>query len=225
MLAELIDAAHGWLRSVTFAPELPGALDLIPDVLAAGAVPAIGHSDATYAEACAAIDAGARLATHLCNGMRPLHHREPGIIGAALYANLACEVINDGIHVHPVITSLIARRPDSLVLVTDAIDATGVGDGEFRLSGQSVSVRDGQPRLDDGSLAGSTLTMDEAVRRAVVESGLTIEVASAAASANPARVLGIDDHCGRIAVGYDADLVVLDEDLQLQRVMVAGAWC
>jgi N-acetylglucosamine-6-phosphate deacetylase len=221
-LAGLIDAAAGSLRSVTLAPELPGATDVVRDVVDAGAVAAIGHSDATYAEACVAIEAGARLATHLFNGMRALHHREPGIIGAALHAGLACEVINDGIHVHPAITSLVA--PNNLVLVTDAIDAAGVGDGEFRLSGQQVRVHNGEPRLDDGSLAGSTLTMDEAVRRAVLECGLSLEAASAGASANPARVLGIDDHFGRIAVGYAADLVVLDENLQLQRVMLAGEW-
>lgn len=225
VFAQLADAADGTLRSVTLAPELPGALELVPDVLAAGAVAAIGHSDATYAEASAAIDAGASLATHLFNGMRPMHHREPGIIGAALCADLACELINDGVHVHPAITSLVARRPANLVLVTDAIDATGVGDGRYRLGGQVVQVRDGQARLDDGSLAGSTLTMDSALRRAVVECHLPVELAAACAATNPARVLGIDDACGSIAPGLAADLVVLDDDLRVQRVMVGGAWC
>lgn len=222
--AQLVDAAGGTLRSVTFAPELPGALELIPDIHAAGAVAAIGHSDATYDQASAAIDAGAALATHLFNGMRPLHHREPGIIGAALRADLACELINDGVHVHPAITSLLARRPASLVLVTDAIDATGVGDGRFQLGGQAVQVRDGHARLEDGSLAGSTLTMDRAVRRAVLECGLAIEVAAACAATNPARVLNIDDECGSIAPGLAADLVVLDDELNVQRVMVGGVW-
>jgi N-acetylglucosamine-6-phosphate deacetylase len=222
--AELADAADGTLRSVTFAPELAGALELIPDIHAAGAVAAIGHSDATYDQASAAIDAGATLATHLFNGMRPLHHREPGIIGAALRADLACELINDGVHVHPAITSLLARRPRSLVLVTDAISATGVGDGLFQLGGQAVQVRNGHARLDDGSLAGSTLTMDSAVRRAVLECGLPIDVAAACAATNPARVLNIDDECGSIAPGLAADLVVLDPDLHVQRVMVGGVW-
>lgn len=223
--AGLVAAARGALRSVTIAPELPGALDLIPDVLDAGAIAAIGHSDAGYAEAKAAIDAGATLATHLFNGMRPLHHREPGIIGAALDTDLACEVINDGVHVHPAITALVAGKPQRLVLVTDAIDAAGVGDGEFELGGQRVRVRDGQARLAaGGTLAGSTLTMDDALRRAVVDSGLAIEVASAGASGNPARVLGIDDRCGSIAAGLDADLVVLDGDLRVRRVMVGGRW-
>jgi N-acetylglucosamine-6-phosphate deacetylase len=221
--AELVEAARGALRSVTIAPELPGALELIADVVAAGAVAAIGHTDAGYAEARAAIDAGATLATHLFNGMRPLHHRQPGVIAAALGCDLACEVINDGVHVHPAITALVGRDPRRLVLITDAIDAAGVGDGDFVLGGQDVQVRDGQARLAaTGSLAGSTLTMDDAVRRAVLDAGLPIEVASAAASGNPARVLGIDGRCGRIAPGLDADFVVLDEHLHVTRVIAAG---
>lgn len=224
--ARLVSAARGTLRSVTVAPELPGALDLIGEVLAAGAVAAIGHTDAGYADARAAIDAGATLATHLFNGMRPLHHREPGVIAAALAADIACELINDGIHVHPVITTLVARVPDRLVFITDAIAAAGFGDGDYVLGAQQVHVRDGQARLaSTGSLAGSTLTMDEAVRRAVTESGLTIAAASVAASGNPARLLGIDDCCGSIRPGRDADLVVLDDDLRIVRVMAAGAWC
>jgi N-acetylglucosamine-6-phosphate deacetylase len=143
-----------------------------------------------------------------------------------LDSGLACEVINDGIHVHPAITALVARRPESLVLVTDAIDATGVGDGEFELGGQRVRVQDGQARLvGSATLAGSTLTMDDAVRRAVLDCGLPIEVAAAGAATNPARVLGLDTVCGSIAVGLDADLVVLDEDLRVVRVMAGGQWC
>jgi N-acetylglucosamine-6-phosphate deacetylase len=224
--ARLITAARGCLRSVTIAPELPGALDLVADAVAAGTIAAIGHTDATYADARAAIDAGARLATHLFNGMRPLHHREPGVIGAALEADLVCEVINDGIHVHPAIIALVARTPQRLVLITDAIDAAGVGDGEFVLGGRQVRVRGREARLTStGSLAGSTLTMDAAVRRAVLDCGLPIEVASVGASANPARVLGLGDRCGAIVPGYDADFVVLDDDLRVLRVMAGGAWC
>jgi N-acetylglucosamine-6-phosphate deacetylase len=200
--AGLVESAAGSLRSVTIAPELPSALALISDVRAAGAVAAIGHSDAGYTEARA------------------------GIIGAAIDSGLACEVINDGIHVHPAITALVARSPESLVLVTDAIDATGVGDGEFQLGGQRVRVQDGQARLaGSATLAGSTLTMDDALRRAVLDCGLPIEIAAAGAATNPARVLGLDNLCGSIAVGLDADLVVLDDDLRVVRVMAGGQWC
>ncbi|HZC69666.1 MAG TPA: N-acetylglucosamine-6-phosphate deacetylase [Jatrophihabitans sp.] len=223
ILERLVAAAGGTLRSVTIAPELPGALRLIRALRAGDVLIALGHTDATYAQAMAAIDAGAMVATHLFNGMRPLHHREPGVVGAALASGLCCEVINDGIHVHPVITSLIAEHPERLVLITDAIDAAGVGDGEFVLGGQPVRVHHGVARLAaTGSLAGSTLTMDAALRRAVRDCGLPIEVASAAASGNPARLLGIDDRCGAIAVGLDADLVVLDDKLRVTSVMAGG---
>ncbi len=223
LLARLIAAGRGTVRTVTLAPELPGALDLIADLRAAGAVAALGHSDAGYAEASAAIAAGAALATHLFNGMRPLHHREPGLVGAVLDAGLACEVINDGIHVHPSVPALVERVTHNLVLITDAIEAAGMGDGEYALGGQRVIVRDGHARLaGERVLAGTTLTMDAALRRAVVEGGLPVEVASAAASGNPARVLGLHTRCGRIAPGLDADLVVLDGDLRVERVVVAG---
>jgi N-acetylglucosamine-6-phosphate deacetylase len=223
--ADLLAAAGGTLRSMTIAPELPGALELVADVVAAGTVAALGHSDATYAQARAAIDAGASLCTHLFNGMRPLHHREPGLVGAALESGIACELINDGVHVHPAVTSLLGARPEQLVLVTDAIDAAGVGDGQYLLGGQAVRVQDGQARLaSTGSLAGSTLTMAEAVRRAVLDSGLPIEVASAAASGNPARVLGLQDRVGAISPGRTADFAVLDEQLQVRAVMAAGVW-
>lgn len=226
VFAELLAAARGTLRSVTVAPELPGALELIADVVAAGAVAAIGHTDATHDQARAGIAAGATLATHLFNGMRPLHHREPGPIGAALAAGLDCEVINDGVHVHPTIAGLVARSPARLVLITDAIDAAGIGEGEFVLGGQVVRVRDGQARLaSNGALAGSTFTMDEALRRTVQVSGVPIEHASAAASGNPARLLGIAGECGAIAAGLAADLVVLDDDLRVLQVMAGGAWC
>jgi N-acetylglucosamine-6-phosphate deacetylase len=222
----LVEAARGTLRSVTIAPELPGALDLIADIRAAGAVAAIGHTDAGYAEAQAAIDAGVTLATHLFNTMPPMKHRAPGAAGAALAAGIACEVINDGVHVHPAMTTLVSQVPGRLVLITDAIEAAGDRDGNYVLGAQQVQVRDARARLTStGALAGSTLTMDAAVRRAVLDSGLAVEAASAAASGNPARVLGIGGACGSIAAGLDADLVVLDDDLRVTRVMAAGEWC
>jgi N-acetylglucosamine-6-phosphate deacetylase len=224
VFARLVDAARGTLRSVTIAPELPGAIELIGDVIAAGAVAAIGHTDGVYTDAHAAIDAGATLATHLFNGMGSLHHRKPGVVTAALVSGIACEVINDGVHVHPAITALVASLPPRLVLITDAIAAAGVGDGNFVVGGLDVRVSNGQARLaGTDTLAGSTLTMDEALRRAVRECGLTMEEASAAASGNPARVLGIDHECGAIAVGRAAELVVLDQDLMVVRVLASAS--
>lgn len=226
LLDRLLAAAGDSLRMVTLAPELDGALELIETLSRAGVIVAMGHSDATYEQARAAIRAGASHATHLFNAMPPLHHREPGLVGAALEAGIACELINDGRHLHPAVVKLVFELVSTPVLVTDAIDATGVGDGQFELGGQEVQVHAGEARLaTTGSLAGSTLTMDQALRRAVQNSGLSVERASAAASLAPARVLGVDDDLGSIAPGKCADLVVLDDDLQLTSVMAGGAWC
>ncbi|WP_239373586.1 N-acetylglucosamine-6-phosphate deacetylase [Frankia sp. Cj5] len=225
VFASLVRAAGGALRAITVAPELPAALDIITDAVAGGIVAAVGHTDATYEQAAAAFAAGASLTTHLFNAMRPLHHREPGPVGAALDAGVACELINDGVHVHPSVARMTARDRHRLVLVTDAIDAAGVGDGDYVLGGQAVRVRGGQARLArSGVLAGSTLTMDEAVRRTVIDTGLPVEAAAAAAATNPARVLGLADRCGAIAAGLDADLVVLDAGFRLVRVMAHGVW-
>ncbi|MCK9900714.1 N-acetylglucosamine-6-phosphate deacetylase [Parafrankia colletiae] len=224
VFADLEAAAAGALRVITVAPELPGAAAVVAAALEAGAVAAAGHTDATYAQASAAFAAGITLTTHVFNGMRPLHHREPGTAGAALDAGVACELINDGVHVHPALLRLVAAEPERLVLVTDAVDAAGAGDGEYVLGGHPVRVRDGQARLvAGGALAGSTLTMDQAVRRAVA-AGLPIEVVAAAAATNPARVLGLDARCGAIAPGLDADLVVLDAELAVTAVMAGGRW-
>jgi len=226
LLARLRGAAGETLKMITIAPELPGALALIESLSSSDVIVAMGHSDATYEQARAAIRAGARHATHLFNAMPTLHHRKPGLVGAALEAGITCELINDGMHMHPVVVRLIFNLIPSTVLVTDAIDATGVGDGQFELGGQEVLVHDGEARLaHGGSLAGSTLTMDQALRNAIRASGLGIERASAAASLMPARALGLEHELGSIAPGRRADLLVLDDDLQVVNVMASGRWC
>ncbi len=226
VMAKLVEAGQGYVRTVTVAPELPGALAVISDLVEAGVVAAIGHTDASYEQAAAGFAAGATLTTHLFNAMSPVDHRKPGAAIAALDSGVAFELINDGVHVHAAMVGLAARCAGAnLVLVTDAISATGMGDGRYVLGGLPVTVRDGRARsTGTGRLAGSTLTMDEALRRTVQEIGLPIEVAAAAAATNPARVLGLAAECGSIAAGLAADLVHLDDQLRVLRVMVAGRW-
>jgi N-acetylglucosamine-6-phosphate deacetylase len=226
VLAKLLDAGQGTVRTITVAPEIPGALPLIESITAAGVVAAVGHTDATYEQAADGFAAGATLATHLFNAMGSMSQRAPGPAIAALDAGGYVELINDGVHVHAALVRLAATlAPSRLCLITDAISATGVGDGHYTLGEQAVVVAGGEARLPGTDrLAGSTLTMDDALRRAVLEVGLPIEAAVAAASTNPARLLGLSDVCGAIAQGLDADLVLLTDELAVQRVMAVGTW-
>jgi N-acetylglucosamine-6-phosphate deacetylase len=226
VLAKLLDAADGRLRTMTLAPELPGALEIVEELVAAGSIAAVGHTAATYEQAVAAFAAGASLATHLFNGMGPMSHRSPGAALAALDGGAAFELINDGVHVHDALTRLVARNaPDRAVLITDAISAAGAGDGRYTLGDRQVVVQDGAARLSGADrLAGSTLTMDQAVRRFVLEVGMPVEAAAQAASATPARLLGLAGECGAIAPGLAADLVHLDDDFRLVGVMCRGEW-
>ena len=225
----LIGAAGRWLRMMTIAPERPGAIDLVAAVVAAGAVAAIGHTDATWEQARRAIAAGATVATHLGNAMPPFLHRQPGPVGACLDApEVTCELIADGHHLHDAFMGVVAKVKGggAVALVTDAIEATGEPDGRYVLGGLDVEVRDGAARLvtDDGqpgSLAGSTLTMDVAFRR-MVQIGVPLPAVSAAASTTPARVLGLAGETGAIRPGLRADLVVLDADWQVRAVVAAG---
>jgi N-acetylglucosamine-6-phosphate deacetylase len=223
---ELVEAAAGHLRMVTLAPELPGGLDAVRRLSAAGVVAAIGHTDATYDQARAALDAGASVGTHLFNAMRALHHREPGPVTALLeHPDAYVELIADGVHLHPAVLRLAAtRKPHLAVLVTDAMAAAGAGDGEYRLGDLSVHVRDGVARLaGNGAIAGSTLTMSAAVKFAVRVAGLPIEDVVRAATASPAAMLGLPK-VGALRPGYRADLVVLDAELDVLRVLHRGVW-
>lgn len=191
-----------------------------------------GHSDAGYDVALAAFDAGADLVTHAFNGMRPMHHRDPAIVGAAMDAGVVLEAINDGIHLHPATVRLLRSiAPRRIALVTDAMAAAGASDGDYSLAGFDVRVSAGVARLvtDDpavpGSIAGSTLTMDVAVRRAVLDVGMPVVEAVNAASLVPARLLGVDGDHGSIEAGRLADLVVVDaDDWAVRAVLVAGEW-
>jgi N-acetylglucosamine-6-phosphate deacetylase len=224
----LLEASAGTLRLMTVAPELPGALELIVKLVEHGAIASVGHSDASYDQVRAAVAAGVRSATHTFNAMRPLHHREPGVLGAVLdLPEVSCELICDGIHVSPAAMRLAYRAKGAagIRLVTDAMQATGMPDGEYRLGTARVTVAGGRALIGDSdSIAGSTLTMDEAVRGAVRMLGLTVEDAVGLASANPARLLGLADRKGSIAPGLDADLIVLDQDLHVCAAIVAGEW-
>lgn len=214
--------AAGPVRMMTLAPELPGALELI-DVLAAhGVVVSCGHSDATAEQAGAAFNRGARTVTHLFNAMRPLTHRDPGIVGAALVRDdVIVQIIVDGIHLAPATTKLVWRAAAGRVaLVTDAVAAASASGGTYSLGSVELSVQDGAVRAPDGMLAGSVLTMIEAVRN-LHELGVPLELALDAASSVPARVLGLTD-AGRLDIGLPADVVVLDDNLEIESVFVGG---
>jgi N-acetylglucosamine-6-phosphate deacetylase len=226
-LTALIKLGAGAIRMVTIAPELPGALEAVGLLAAAGVVAALGHTDATYEQVLAGVAAGATVGTHVCNGMRPPHHREPGPVVALLDSpSIVCELVADGIHLHDGMLRFAAHAagPDRSALITDAMDAAGMPDGRYELGGQEVVVADRVARLvRGGSIAGSTLTMDAAFRQAV-GAGLDLPTVSAMASTTPARALGLDDQVGALEAGLRADLVVLSPDLRVKRVMRAGAW-
>jgi N-acetylglucosamine-6-phosphate deacetylase len=227
LVERLLAAGRGAVRMVTLAAERPHAADAVTRITAAGALAAVGHTDATYDETRAAIDAGATVATHLFNAMRPLHHREPGPVPALLEdGRVAIELICDGVHLHPAVvrTAVAAAGADRVVLVTDAMAATGVGDGDYLLGALAVRVENGVARLvEGGAIAGSTLTMDRAFRF-VVDAGVPVEDAVLMSSTNPARLLGMTEQVGSVAVGLDADLVVLDGHLARTAVMSKGSW-
>lgn len=218
---DFVRALPPLVRIMTLAPEVAHAREAIVALREQGVVPALGHSTATFDEAVAAAAAGARLVTHVFNGMAPMHHREPGLAGAALtHPSLVPSLIADGVHLHPAAlrTAFAARGSMGAVLVTDAV-AWRAG----RLGRAAIERRDGAPRLPDGTLAGSALTMDAAIRTAV-GAGVALEAAVLAASTTPAHLLGLFDR-GQIAPGLRADLVALDDALAVAEVWIGGDRC
>ena len=224
MLDRFWNASGGSLRMMTIAPELPGAIETILRATELGIHASLGHSAATYGEARAGIDAGADHATHTFNAMRPLDHRDPGILGAILGdRTLTADIIVDGIHVDPAVVRifLAAKGEDRSILITDAISATGMPDGQFSLGALTVEVRDGRCE-HEGKLAGSVLTLDRAVRNVMDFAGWKLQQAIRLASLNPATLLGSSCSVGVLAAGRPADLIALTSEGRIVQTFIAG---
>ncbi len=223
---QLLEAAAGRIKIMTIAPELPGGLEMIRMLSLAGVAPSVGHSDADYDTALAAIEAGATRATHLFNAMSGVHHRQPGLAAAAMNEPGICaEMICDGVHVNPRMVSLAwkAKGRDGLTLVTDATAAQGVGDGTYALGDFQIQVRGPLCTLMDGvTIAGSVLTMNRAVGNAIAFTGMSLIDAAHTASMMPARACGVADRKGSIEAGKDADIAILNSDLSVSHTIRAG---
>lgn len=214
------------VRLITIAPELEGADEMIRYCRKHEVEVAVGHSGASFEQVVHAADLGLSQATHLFNGMQGLHHREPGTVGGALWdSRIFAQVITDGIHLHPAIVDLIVKIKgiDRTILISDSIRACGLSDGKYDLGGQTVNVRNGEARIENGSLAGSTLTLDQAVRNTMDFTGLDFEVVVAMATAVPAQAMKIAGSKGSIKAGCDADLAFFDNDFKVAATMINGS--
>jgi N-acetylglucosamine-6-phosphate deacetylase len=222
---EFITISNNHIKVITIAPELNGSIEIIKRIREKDIYVSLGHSNAKYEEAETAIKAGASIATHLYNGMRGFTHREPGIVGSVLTNdNIYAEIIVDLLHLHPAAIQLAikAKGTDRVILVSDAMRATGLSDGEYDLGGQTVVVKNGEAHLKDDTIAGSTLTLDKAVLNMVKYIKVPLVDAIKMASLNPAKAIGMDHLLGSIQVGKVADLVLLDENLNVQKVWLKG---
>ncbi|APA96401.1 N-acetylglucosamine-6-phosphate deacetylase [Nocardia seriolae] len=227
--ARLLDASGGWLRIMTLAPELPGARELARELADVGVTVSLGHTDADYATFSKALwpSGFATSVTHLGNGMPPMHHRAPGPVAAAITAaardRVVVELIGDGVHVEPGFAAMVFATADRVALITDAMQAAGMPDGEYRLGPQPVVVRDGVARVPGGSIAGGTADLLRCVRWAVRECGVPLRDAVRAATLTPAAAAGLSD-VGDLRPGCRADLLVVDEELRPRRVLYRGRW-
>lgn len=223
LLGRMLDAAAGTARILTLAPEIPGGIDLIDALRKAGIVAALGHTDATYEQAIEAVAHGARHAAHVFNAMRPFSHRDTGVLGAVLTSSqVTAELIADGVHVDEAAMKLLLNaKPGGVILVSDGTAATGMPDGKYRLGNFDVQVTGGVVRNSEGKLAGSALTLDRALRN-IVALGTPLDEAVRMLTLYPARLLGVESRKGTIAAGADADLVFLDSNLQIAKVVTRG---
>lgn len=219
------EISGGNIKVVTLAPEVEGGLDLVKHLAKIGVVASIGHTGAKFSDVEAAVAAGATNVTHTYNAQTPLHHREAGVVGAAMLIDeLNCEMICDTIHVSvPAIKIFVKNKPhDKFTLITDAMRAKGMPDGLSELGGQQVFVKNGEARLSDGTLAGSVLKMNVAVKNLVEKVGVSFIDAVDFASANPAKNLGLYDERGSIEVGKRADFAVMDKDYNILYTVIGG---
>ncbi|EDN8465047.1 N-acetylglucosamine-6-phosphate deacetylase [Listeria monocytogenes] len=222
-MKKIFDEADGLIKMVTIAPELPGGIEIIDFLKKRGVVVAIAHSNATYEEAQDAFEKGASHITHCFNAMPTIHHRAPGLVAAALENDsISVQAIVDGVHLHPGIVRLIhkIKGPDKMVLTTDALQAMGVGDGEYIFGGHQVTVTEGVARLQDGTLASSTVTMNKSLRLSN-EFGINLQDTIQMATSTPADILGMKN-LGRIEKGYSADLVLLDKKFEVLSTWING---
>jgi N-acetylglucosamine-6-phosphate deacetylase len=222
---QIYAAAGGWLRTVTIAPELPGAEEAIRFLRSKGVIVSAGHTGAKFDQVEEAIAHGVGHFTHCFNAMRGLHHREPGVVGAVmLHDELSTELIADGIHVHPAVMKILhkIKRQNRIALISDAMRATGMGEGEYDLGGQTVRVTGEEATLADGTLAGSILTLNKAVSNMVTMCDVPLHEAVRMASLTPAEVIGVDQRKGKLQSGYDADLTIVNRKFEVLATIVEG---
>lgn len=221
--SKLCNGFEKTVKVITIAPEVEGAVEFINEITKGGTVVSMGHTNATYDEAIKGIEAGIKSSTHTFNGMRGFHHREPGALGAVFDSDIFAEFVCDGVHVHfAALRSLLKiKGVEKMILVTDSMRATGLADGVYDLGGQQVFVKNGEAKLADGTIAGSTLTMNRAVFNSVKHLGVTIAEAVSMASHNPAKLFGLSD-MGEIKRGNVADFIFFDEDINIKEVYLAG---
>ena len=222
-IEKMLEAGRGAISSIAIAPELPGALEIIEWLTDMGIQVRIGHSAATLAETDAGIQKGANTAIHFYNAMSPLHHREPGMVGAVLTnSHIYAELICDFIHAHKRSVEVLVRSKNEIILITDCIRAGGLSDGDYTLGNESVIVKDGIARNADGALAGSTISMTDAIKNMHHTMGIPLPRIIEMATAAPAKALGIFDHVGQLAPGKLADIIGFDNNLTACFTMIAG---